>query len=183
MLVTQTTIPEVLLLESEVFRDTRGFFFESFNTQKFKQATGLTHTFVQDNQSQSVKGVLRGLHYQIQYPQGKVVRVTRGEIFDVAVDLRRHAKTFGQWVGVYLNEHNKHQLWIPEGFAHGFLVLSEIADVLYKTTTYYKPQYERCILWNDATLNITWPLMQQYFALLSTKDNQGETFLQAEVFA
>ena len=157
MKATPTAIPEVLILEPVVFGDERGFFFESFNARAFEQATGLKREFVQDNHSKSAKNVLRGLHYQIQNPQGKLVRVVQGEVFDVAVDLRKGSKTFGQSVSVHLSAENKKQLWVPEGFAHGFLVLSETAEFLYKTTDYYAPKYERSLLWKDPELGIRWP--------------------------
>jgi len=175
-----TAIPDVFVLEPKVFGDERGFFFESYNGQRFAAAIGQETHFVQDNHSRSRKGVLRGLHYQIQQPQGKLVRVTEGEVFDVAVDLRKNSPTFGQWVGEYLSAANKKQLWIPKGFAHGFVVLSEFAEFLYKTTDYYAPDYERCILWNDPTLNIHWPITQA--PELSGKDQQGLLFTQADVF-
>ena len=181
MKATRLTIPDVVLLEPKVFGDDRGFFFESFNQQRFEEAIGRTIDFVQDNHSRSAKGVLRGLHYQIQQPQGKLVRVTQAEVFDVAVDLRKSSATFGKWVGAMLSAENKHQLWIPEGFAHGFVVLSHTADFLYKTSDYYAPEHERCILWNDAKLNIIWPMAIQ--PILSTKDMQGKSFEEAEVFA
>ena len=152
--VTPTHLPEVLILEPKVFGDTRGFFFESFNQREFERVTGLQVPFVQDNHSRSTKGVLRGLHYQIQHPQGKLVRVTQGAVFDVAVDLRQSSSNFGRWVGVELSAENKRQLWIPEGFAHGFLVISDTAEFLYKTTDYWYPEYERSLRWNDASLNI-----------------------------
>lgn len=174
-------IPDVVLIEPKVFADERGFFFESFNQARFEEAIGKSVQFVQDNHSRSVKNVLRGLHYQIQQPQGKLVRVVQGEVFDVAVDLRKSSKTFGQWVGEILSADNKRQLWIPEGFAHGFVVLSDTAEFLYKTTDYYAPAYERCILWNDATLSIQWPDGVQ--PILSPKDAQGLAFSDAEVFA
>ena len=181
MIATPTTIPEVIILEPKVFGDDRGFFFESYNARAFEQATGLKREFVQDNHSKSAKNVLRGLHYQIQNPQGKLVRVVQGEVFDVAVDLRKRSKTFGQWVGEILSAENKRQLWIPEGFAHGFVVLSDTAEFLYKTTDYYAPAHERCILWNDETLAIHWPAGIQ--PILSAKDAQGKAFVDAEVFA
>ncbi len=174
-------IPDVVLIEPEVFGDERGFFFESFNQAQFEAAIGRPVQFVQDNHSRSVKNVLRGLHYQIQQPPGKLVRVVQGEVFDVAVDLRKSSKTFGQWVGEILSAENKCQLWIPEGFAHGFIVLSETAEFLYKTTDYYAPAHERCILWNDTTLSIQWPAGAQ--PILSAKDAQGKAFTEAEVFA
>lgn len=166
--VTPTAIPEVLVLEPKVFGDARGFFFESFNQRDFEQATGVKATFVQDNHSKSAKGVLRGLHYQLQHPQGKLVRVVQGEVFDVAVDLRRSSPTFGKWVGEVLSADNKKQLWVPPGFAHGFLVLSETAEFLYKTTDYWYPEHERSLLWNDSQVGITWPLDGQ--PLLAAKD-------------
>ena len=181
MKATRLAIPEVVLIEPKVFGDARGFFFESFNQKAFNEATGTNHQFVQDNHSRSSKHVLRGLHYQIQQPQGKLVRVVQGEVFDVAVDLRKRSKTFGQWVGEILSAENKRQLWIPEGFAHGFVVLSDTAEFLYKTTDYYAPAHERCILWNDETLAIHWPAGIQ--PILSAKDAQGKAFVDAEVFA
>ena len=180
MKVTPLAISDVFLIEPSVFADTRGFFFESFNQAQFEQAIGKTVHFVQDNHSRSVKNVLRGLHYQIRQPQGKLVRVVQGEVFDVAVDLRKNSKTFGQWVGEVLSAENKRQLWIPEGFAHGFVVLSETAECLYKTTNYYAPAHERCILWNDATLQIAWP--KGIEPILSAKDVLGVTLEAAEVF-
>jgi len=173
--VTPTALPEVLILEPKVFGDARGFFFESFNARDFAQCTGLDVQFVQDNHSKSAKGVLRGLHYQIQHPQGKLVRVTQGEVFDVAVDLRRSSPTFGKWDGVVLSAENKRQLWVPPGFAHGFLVLSDTAEFLYKTTDYYAPEHERCIAWNDPTLAITWPQLPEP-PKLSAKDAAGAAF-------
>ena len=181
MKATPLTIPDVILIEPKVFGDERGFFFESFNQAQFEQAIGKSVQFVQDNHSRSSKHVLRGLHYQIQQPQGKLVRVVQGEVFDVAVDLRKRSKTFGQWVGEILSAENKRQLWIPEGFAHGFVVLSDTAEFLYKTTDYYAPAHERCILWNDETLAIHWPAGIQ--PILSAKDAQGKAFVDAEVFA
>jgi len=173
--VTATAIPDVLIIEPKVFGDARGFFYESFNHQAFDDATGARYQFVQDNHSRSSKGVLRGLHYQVEKPQGKLVRVTRGAVFDVAVDIRKSSPTFGQWVGVELSEDNHRQLWVPPGFAHGFLVLSEVADFLYKTTDYYAPAHERCIAWNDPILNIRWPLAQYEIPTpcLSSKDLKG----------
>lgn len=173
-------IPEILIIEPQIFGDERGFFFESFNQVRFEQAINRKVTFVQDNHSRSAKGVLRGLHYQITKPQAKLVRVAYGEVFDVAVDLRKNSSTFGQWVGEILSGDNKKQMWIPEGFAHGFLVLSEYADVLYKTTNYYDPKCERCILWEDAFLGIDWPLKKDL--VLSNKDMQGLHFNSAECF-
>jgi dTDP-4-dehydrorhamnose 3,5-epimerase len=156
--VTPTILPDVLVLEPKVFGDERGFFFESFNQRDFEQATGLNVTFVQDNHSKSAKGVLRGLHYQLQYPQGKLVRVVQGDVFDVAVDLRRSSSTFGQWVGEILSADNKKQLWVPPGFAHGFLTLSESAQFLYKTTDYWYMEHERSLQWSDPALGIDWPI-------------------------
>lgn len=182
MKVTPTAIPDVLLIEPKVFGDERGFFFESFNQKIFQQAAALEPAFVQDNHSRSVKNVLRGLHYQLPpKAQGKLVRVVEGEVFDVAVDLRKSSKTFGQWVGQILSAENKLQLWIPPGFAHGFAVLSESAEFLYKTTDYYAPELERCIAWNDPTIGIRWPEGLQ--PQLSAKDQLGIPFAQAEVFA
>lgn len=181
MLATPTAIPEVIVLEPKVFGDDRGFFYESFNAKAFAEATGLKRDFVQDNHSKSAKNVLRGLHYQIQQPQGKLVRVVQGEVFDVAVDLRKSSKTFGKWVGVYLSTENKKQLWVPEGFAHGFVVLSETAEFLYKTTDYYAPEYERSLLWNDPDLGIDWPLVGE--PKLAAKDAAAKHLIDAEVFA
>lgn len=181
MQATPLSLPDVILLEPKVFGDERGFFFESFNQKAFDQAIGRPITFVQDNHSRSARYVLRGLHYQIEQPQGKLVRVVAGEVFDVALDLRRHSNTFGQWVGAYLSADNRRQLWVPEGFAHGFLVLSESAEFLYKTTNYYAPQHERCIIWNDATLAIDWPL-HGAAPVLSDKDRKGVAFKQADVY-
>ncbi|MBU0587265.1 MAG: dTDP-4-dehydrorhamnose 3,5-epimerase [Gammaproteobacteria bacterium] len=180
MKVTPTAIPDVLIIEPKVFGDARGFFFESFNQKAFQQATGLDVQFVQDNHSRSAKGVLRGLHYQIQQPQGKLVRVVRGAVFDVAVDIRKSSPTFGKWVGTELSEENNLQLWVPPGFAHGFVVTSESADVLYKTTDYYAPEHERCIAWNDSIVGIGWP--QHEPPQLSTKDRAGQFLAVAEVF-
>lgn len=181
MQVTPTAIPDVVLIEPKVYGDARGFFFESFNEDSFFQATGLDLQFVQDNHSRSGKGVLRGLHYQIQQAQGKLVRVVRGSVFDIAVDIRRSSPTFGQWVGEELSEDNHRQLWVPPGFAHGFLVLSDSADFLYKTTDYYAPEFERCIAWNDATIGIQWPLQDE--PKLSAKDQAGLSLSQAELFS
>ena len=178
---TATEIPDVLVIEPKVFGDQRGFFFESFNEEAFNQVTGLTAKFVQDNHSRSAKGVLRGLHYQIQQPQGKLVRVVSGEVLDVAVDIRRSSPTFGKAVSVILSGKNHKQLWVPAGFAHGFVVLSETADFLYKTTDYYAPAFERSILWNDPALEIDWQLAEQ--PKLSGKDALGVLLSQAEVFA
>ncbi|GAB4156682.1 MAG: dTDP-4-dehydrorhamnose 3,5-epimerase [Cyanobacteria bacterium J069] len=181
MNVFPTEIPDVLILEPKVFGDSRGFFFESYNEQIFQDKTGLDVRFVQDNYSRSAKNVLRGMHYQIQQTQGKLVRVTVGTIFDVALDLRKSSRTFGMWVSCELSAENKRQLWVPSGFAHGFVVVSDFAEVLYKTTDYYAPQHERSILWNDPDLAIAWPLDGE--PLLSAKDQAGIPFCKAEVFA
>lgn len=181
MQVTSLPIPDVVLIEPRVYSDERGYFFESFNQSVFEQAIGRTVTFVQDNHTHSVKNVLRGLHYQIKKPQGKLVRVVLGEVFDVAVDIRKSSPTYGKWVGEILSADNKRQIWIPEGFAHGFYVLSERAEFLYKTTEYWTPEYERCIAWDDATLGIHWPIVGS--PGLSVKDAQGSAFEVAEVFA
>jgi dTDP-4-dehydrorhamnose 3,5-epimerase len=178
MRATRLAIPEVVLIEPKVFGDARGFFFESFNQKAVDEATGTQHQFVQDNHSRSSKGVLRGLHYQIRQPQGKLVRVARGKVWDVAVDIRKGSSTFGQWVGAELSEDNQHQLWVPPGFAHGFVVLSESADFLYKTTDYYAPEHERCIRWDDPRLAIRWPCEGE--PVLSAKDAQGVSFAMAE---
>ncbi|RVU30330.1 dTDP-4-dehydrorhamnose 3,5-epimerase [Neptunomonas marina] len=180
MKVIETTLPDVLILEPTVFGDERGFFMESFNQQRFKELTGLERDFVQDNHSKSAHGVLRGLHYQIKQPQGKLVRVTAGEVLDVAVDIRRSSETFGQWVGVRLSADNKRQLWVPEGFAHGFVVLSESAEFLYKTTDYYAPEHERSIRWDDPELGIDWQL--EGAPLVSAKDADGIPLAEAELF-
>jgi len=181
MEVTPTNISDVLIIEPKVFGDERGFFFESFNKKSFESVTGLTKEFVQDNHSKSSKGVLRGLHYQIKQPQGKLVRVVDGEVLDVAVDIRRSSETFGQWVGLILSAENKRQLWVPEGFAHGFIVLSHTAEFLYKTTDYYAPEYERCIRWDDAQLMIDWQFNDGE-PKVSEKDAQGAAFKDADVF-
>ena len=180
MKVTPSAVPDVLLIEPQVFGDARGFFLESFNQRAFAQATGLNLNFVQDNHSRSTQGVLRGLHYQIEQPQGKLVRVVRGAVFDVAVDIRRNSPSFGQWVGYELSEQNQRQLWIPPGFAHGFLVLSDSADFLYKTTQCCAPAHERCIRWNDEQLAIEWPT--DNIPRLSEKDASGLTLAQAPLF-
>lgn len=180
MQVIQTKIPEVLVFAPQVFGDDRGFFYESFNLAKFSEATGLSPHFVQDNHSKSAKNVLRGLHYQIQQPQGKLVRVISGAVFDVAVDIRSNSATFGQWVGQELSAENKYQMWVPAGFAHGFLVLSDTAEFVYKTTDYYAPQHERCIAWNDADIGIQWPITHE--PILSGKDKLGLNLNQAELF-
>ena len=181
MKIIPTAIPDVLILEPKVFGDARGFFFESFTQRVFSQATGLALQFVQDNHSRSTKGVLRGLHYQINQPQGKLVRVVRGSVFDVAVDVRKSSSTFGKWVGVELSEENHRQMWVPPGLAHGFVVTSESADFLYKTTDYYAPEHERCIAWNDPAIGIQWPM--DVPPQLSAKDQLGLPLARAEVFA
>ncbi|CAD6873768.1 dTDP-4-dehydrorhamnose 3,5-epimerase [Methylomonas fluvii] len=178
MQATRLAIPDVILFSPKVFGDERGFFFESFNEKVFQELTGLSVNFVQDNHSKSQKGVLRGLHYQLPpKAQGKLVRVVQGEVFDVAVDIRKSSPTFGKWVGEILSAENRQQMWIPEGFAHGFLTLSETAEFLYKTTDYYAPEYERCIIWNDADLKIAWPF--EGVPQLSSKDLLGATFKDA----
>ena len=180
MKVIPTEIPDVLIIEPQVYGDDRGFFLESFNQRDFREKTGVNTTFVQDNHSMSLKNVLRGLHYQIPNPQGKLVRVVSGSVFDVAVDARKSSPTFGQWVGCVLSAENKRIFWVPEGFAHGFLVLSDRAEFLYKTTNYYYPQYEKTIAWNDADLGIDWPLETP--PILSPKDQAGQPFKSVEVF-
>jgi dTDP-4-dehydrorhamnose 3,5-epimerase len=182
MNVISTSISEVLVIEPKVFGDNRGFFFESFNHKNFNQATGLDVKFVQDNHSRSVKDVLRGLHYQIRQPQGKLVRVVRGQVFDVAVDIRRSSPSFGQWVGVELTEDNYRQLWVPPGFAHGFYVLSDTADFLYKTTDYYLPDLERSLLWNDPTVAVSWPIQADVSPIVSAKDKIAPKLTDAELF-
>ena len=181
MNVIKTAIPEVLIIEPKVFGDARGFFFESHNQRRFEEMTGVRLPFVQDNHSRSARGVLRGLHYQMHQPQGKLVRVTQGEVFDVAVDLRRSSPTFGHAVSVLLSAESHRQLWIPPGFAHGFLVTSDSADFLYKTTDYYAPEHERSLLWNDPALGIDWPLQGE--PVLSAKDKVGVPLAQAETYA
>ncbi|MBL4762768.1 MAG: dTDP-4-dehydrorhamnose 3,5-epimerase [Gammaproteobacteria bacterium] len=181
MNVIDTSIADVKIIEPTVFGDERGFFYESFNQNKFNDLTDCDVTFVQDNHSKSQRGVLRGLHYQIQQAQGKLVRVIQGEVYDVAVDIRQSSDTFGQWVGMYLSAENNHQAWVPEGFAHGFVVLSETAEFLYKTTDFYAPEHERCIQWNDADLAIAWPV-DGLTIQLSEKDKQGAAFVEATVF-
>lgn len=178
--VIPTPLPGVLVIEPKVFGDDRGFFFESFNLREFREATGVTLDFVQDNHSMSRKGVLRGLHYQIQHPQGKLVRVVSGSVFDVAVDLRRSSPTFGKWFGVELSGENKRQLWVPPGFAHGFLVMSEVAEFLYKTTDYWHAEHERSLRWNDQTVGIKWPTDQE--PTLALKDVKGLTFRDSDYF-
>jgi dTDP-4-dehydrorhamnose 3,5-epimerase len=180
MKVTPTAIPGVLIIEPKVFGDARGFFYESFNQKAFNEATGTNHQFVQDNHSRSSKGVLRGLHYQIEQPQGKLVRVVRGAVFDVAVDIRKGSPTFGKWVGVELSEENHRQLWVPPGFAHGFLVTSESAEFLYKTTDYYAPAHERSLLWNDPDVGVAWPITGE--PQLAAKDAAAKSLDEAEVF-
>ena len=180
MNVIKTDIPDVLILEPKVFGDARGFFMESFNQREFVKQTGLNPHFVQDNHSRSARNVLRGLHYQIRQPQAKLVRVTAGEVFDVAVDLRKSSPAFGKWTGTVLSAENKRQLWVPEGFAHGFLVLSDSADFLYKTTDYYAPEHERCLLWNDPDIGIQWPLAGE--PVLAAKDRAAKRLRDAEVF-
>ncbi len=179
MKVIPTEIPDVLIIEPKVFGDDRGFFYESFNQRQWQEATGLQTAFVQDNHSRSAKGVLRGLHYQIKQPQGKLVRCVVGEVFDVAVDIRRSSPTFGKWVGMTLSAENKRQLWVPEGFAHGFLVTSDCAEFLYKTTDYYAPEHERAIRWNDDFLKVEWPIAEP---ILSQKDAAAPSFEQAIYF-
>jgi dTDP-4-dehydrorhamnose 3,5-epimerase len=181
MKVVKTALPGVLIFEPDVYEDARGCFFESFNEKQFEEATGRQLRFVQDNQSHSVKGVLRGLHYQIKQPQGKLIRTIQGEIYDVAVDLHRGSPTFGKWLGVTLSAENRKQLWIPEGFAHGFLTLSETADLLYKVTDYYAPQHECSLIWNDPALAISWPI--DGTPILSDRDRQAPPLDKAEVFA
>jgi dTDP-4-dehydrorhamnose 3,5-epimerase len=180
MKVTPTALPDVLIIEPQVFGDERGFFYESFNERKFRELTGVALPFVQDNHSRSAKGVLRGLHYQLQQAQGKLVRVSAGSVYDVAVDLRRSSPHFGKWVGVELSAENKRQMWVPPGFAHGFVVTSESAEFLYKTTDYYAPEYERAILWNDPALGIDWPLDGE--PALSAKDKVAKLLADADVF-
>ncbi|HEY9770858.1 MAG TPA: dTDP-4-dehydrorhamnose 3,5-epimerase [Coleofasciculaceae cyanobacterium] len=178
--VIATTIPDVLIIQPKVFGDERGFFLESFNEKTLKEKAGITAKFVQDNHSRSAKNVLRGLHYQIKQTQGKLVRVVSGEVYDVALDIRKSSPTFGQWTGCFLSEANHRQFWVPPGFAHGFVVLSETADFLYKTTDYYAPEYERSILWNDPQLNIDWKITDK--PVLSAKDQAGVPLEEAEVF-
>lgn len=180
MNIIPTEISDVLIIEPRVFEDKRGFFYESYNEKAFREKTGVEAHFVQDNHSRSAKNVLRGLHYQIQQPQGKLVRAVAGEVFDVVVDLRKSSPTFGQWVGSLLSAENKRQLWVPAGFAHGFCVVSFFAEIQYKTTDYYAPQHERCVLWNDPGLAIAWPLTEE--PLVSAKDQAGVPFKEAEVF-
>lgn len=180
MNVIPTSIPDVLILEPKVFGDKRGYFMESWNKKTFEEVTGIRTDFVQDNHSRSVKNTLRGLHYQIKQPQGKLVRVAFGKVYDVVVDIRKSSPTFGKWVGVELSEDNHRQLWVPPGFAHGFVILSETADFLYKTTEYYAPQYDRCLIWNDPDVGIKWPL--EGTPLLSEKDTRGKPFAEIDLF-
>lgn len=180
-ITASTTIPDVLIIEPQVFGDERGFFYESFNQKRWQEQTGLNRPFVQENHSRSTYGVLRGLHYQIKQAQGKLVRVIAGEVFDVAVDLRRSSPTFGKWTGIHLTAENKKQFWVPEGFGHGFVVLSEVAEFLYLTTDYYAPEHERAIIWNDTQLGIEWPLATE--PLLSEKDKLAVKFAEAEVYS
>ena len=180
MKVINTAISDVLIIEPKTFGDDRGLFFESFNQLRFEEVIHNKVNFVQDNHSKSTKNVLRGLHYQIEQPQGKLVRVVAGEVFDVAVDIRKSSQTYGRWVGVNLSAENNRQMWIPEGFAHGFLTLSDTAEFLYKTTNYYAPQFERCIAWNDPILKIDWPIKEE--PILSNKDSQGIPFELTEAF-
>jgi dTDP-4-dehydrorhamnose 3,5-epimerase len=180
MQIVPTTIPDVLILEPKVFGDERGFFFESFNERRWRNLTGVNLHFVQHNHSRSTGGVLRGLHYQIQQPQGKLVRVVVGEVFDVAVDIRRSSPTFGQWFGALLSAENKRQMWVPPGFAHGFCVTSDVAEFLYLATDYYAPEHERCIVWNDPDLDIRWPLAAE--SNVSAKDREGRLFKDADMF-
>ena len=180
MKFTRLAIPDVIVFEPKVFGDERGFFFESFNQRAFEEAVGKQVSFVQDNHSKSAKNVLRGLHYQIQQPQGKLVRVVQGEVFDVAVDIRKSSPTFGQWVGAVLSAENKKQLWVPEGFAHGFLTLSDTAEFLYKTTNFYSPEFERSIRWDDETIGIDWGSIVR--PNVSAKDNVGKTISEADLF-
>jgi dTDP-4-dehydrorhamnose 3,5-epimerase len=181
MQIQTTSIPDVFMIEPKVFGDERGFFYESFNARKFEELTGIATTFVQDNHSKSSKNVLRGLHYQLHQTQGKLLRVVAGEVFDVAVDIRKSSPTFGKWVGVTLSADNKRQLWVPPGFAHGFIVTSDSAEFLYKTTDYWAPEHERAILWNDPAVGIEWPI--EGAPVLSGKDQQGKLLADAEVFA
>lgn len=180
MNIIETKIPDAIIIEPKIFGDERGFFYESYNKKQLEEAAGIKADFVQDNHSRSTKGVLRGLHYQIKQPQGKLVRVSRGEVFDVVVDLRKSSSTFGRWDGVVLSEDNKRQLWVPEGFAHGFIVLSETAEFLYKTTDYYAPEFERCIRWDDDVLAIDW--LYEGEPAVSEKDAQGVLFKEADAF-
>ena len=179
--VIETALPDVKIIEPKVFGDARGFFYESFNAREFTRETGVDAEFVQDNHSRSAKGVLRGLHYQVQHAQGKLVRVVEGEVFDVAVDIRKSSPNFGKWVGVTLSVENHRQLWVPPGFAHGFVVLSESAQFLYKTTDYWFPEHERSIVWNDPQIGIEWPI--DFEPVLAAKDAAGKRLAEAELFA
>jgi len=181
MQISSAALPDVLIIEPKVFGDDRGFFFESFNAKAFRDATGIKCDFVQDNHSRSARNVLRGLHYQIRQPQGKLIRVVQGEVYDVAVDLRKNSPSFGKWTGTILSAENKKQLWVPEGYAHGFVVLSETADFLYKTTDYYAPEFERSLLWNDPRLGIAWPLRGE--PVLAAKDAAAKTWAEADFFS
>ena len=181
MNVINTKIPDVKIIEPQIFGDDRGHFFVPWGEKQFAEQ-GLDYTFVQDNHSRSAQGILRGLHYQIKQPQGKLVRVVTGSVYDVAVDIRKQSPTFGQWVGVELNDKNHRMLWVPPGFAHGFYVISEYADFLYKCTDHYAPEYERCIMWNDADLAIDWPLVDAKEPLFSEKDKEGSSFANADIF-
>ena len=182
MNIINTEISDVIILTTDIFQDSRGFFFESFNLKAFNSLISGAHAFVQDNHSSSHNNVLRGLHYQLNKPQAKLIRVLKGEIFDVAVDIRKNSNTFGKWVGRYLSSENNHQMWIPAGFAHGFYVTSEKADVLYKTTDFYTPEDERCILWNDNSLSIDWPLLNNSPPIISSKDLEGVSFQNADYY-
>lgn len=181
MNLIRTELPGVLIIEPKVFGDARGFFFESFNAREFEKDVGVETPFVQDNHSRSANGVVRGLHYQIQHPQGKLIRVTSGTIFDVAVDIRKSSPSFGKWTGVVLSDENKRQLWVPEGFAHGFSVISDTADVLYKTTDYWYPEFERSIIWNDPDIGIQWPF--EGTPVIAKKDQEGKRLTEADLFA
>ncbi len=181
MKIIPTELPDVLLIEPQVFADARGFFMETYHARKLAEQ-GFEAAFVQDNHSRSQQGTLRGLHYQIRHAQGKLVRVVNGAVFDVAVDLRRYSPTFGRWTGAILSDENKHQLWVPAGFAHGFYALTETVDLLYKVTDYFAPEWDRTIIWNDPQLNIVWPLVNQQPPILSAKDMQGKLLAQADVF-
>lgn len=181
MKFTSTSIPDVILIEPRVFGDSRGFFMETYRSREFIQA-GINANFVQDNHSGSQKGILRGMHYQIKQAQAKLVRVVVGEVYDVVVDLRKSSPTFGQWMGISLSAENKRQLWIPEGFAHGFYVVSDWAEFIYKTTDFYAPEWERTLLWNDPQVSISWPLVENQLPLLSAKDRQGKLFSEAEFY-
>lgn len=182
MKVIDTELPDIKIIEPKLYKDTRGFFFESFNLNSFNEQISNSYNFVQDNHSRSIKNVLRGLHYQLEKPQAKLIRVLNGEIFDVAVDIRQNSPTFGKWVGRYLSSSNNYQMWIPEGFAHGFYVISDYADVCYKTTDFYDPEDERCIVWNDSYLSIEWPSSNTSTPIISSKDLEGDAFNDADYF-